>query len=175
VKILPNHHGFIPKASHNKPIARIRWNRWNTLEIIAIFGFTQVEHGCNTSGTTLIPPYLEYLDSWSHGRRPASMGRYRLGLAPTISRCRKSGWKRHEAVLRAWSCDVGPTVRIRLPPAASHVRTQSRFNVNHRPIGITPPARCRRFGVPEPNLTSWTRESIICQGDGVRAKQAGWG
>jgi hypothetical protein len=56
---------------------------------------------------------------WSHGRRPASMGRYRLGFAPTISRCRKSGWKRHEAVLRAWSCHVGPTVRIRLPPGES--------------------------------------------------------
>jgi hypothetical protein len=43
------------------------------------------------------------------------------------------------ASVRRLFVQVGPRVRIRLAPAGSLVRTRSRFNVNHRPIGQSVP------------------------------------
>ena len=58
----------------------------------------------------------------SRGRRPAS-SRCRLSFAPYFGR-RGIRQRRHEPVLTPWSCDAVPIVRIRLPPALSHVRTR---------------------------------------------------
>jgi hypothetical protein len=51
--------------------------------------------------------------------------------------------RRHEPLSKPWSCHAVPMVRIRLPPAPSHGRTRSRFNVSPCAKKLYCPGRAR--------------------------------
>jgi hypothetical protein len=73
------------------------------------------------------PPARREMDSNSQSRGNAQRPRrYRLSFAPGFPPSGKIKQRRHEPVLKPWSCHAGPRVRIQLPPAVSQAKSPHR-------------------------------------------------
>src|SRR2546421_2861594 len=60
--------------------------------------------------------------SRSRRRPPASLAGFGSRSRPTLSRYREVRQRRHQGVLRPWSCHPGPRVPSRLPPLVSRCK-----------------------------------------------------